>query len=143
MEAIRKDRIWIVKFRDFTIRDIRLGVRSRGAAQSALRYFEEHGYITELPLKWERPFLGQLVNAHGENERDFEHFLLKTWPGIRPTDILPLLHERSPEYIPTLAAVHLYRPAGPNPSDWMALQIHKLVETDDLIKLLKDIRDPE
>ena len=36
--------IWILKFRDFTIKDLKLGVRSKDTAKSALRFFEEGIY---------------------------------------------------------------------------------------------------
>lgn len=97
---------WILKFRDFTIKDLKLGVRSKDTAKSALRFFEENGYIIAMRPEWEWPFLCGLVNSHPVNKRDFEHFLTETHPGILPSEILKDLRTRS-ERIPTLAIVRL------------------------------------
>ena len=70
--------IWILKFRDFTIRDLKLGVRSKDAAKSALRFFEEGGYIISVRPEWEWCLLKGLVKSHPVNKRDFEHFLTET-----------------------------------------------------------------
>ena len=94
--------IWILKFRDFTIKDLKLGVRSKDTAKSALRFFEERGYIIPVRPEWEWQFLCGLVKSHPVNKKDFEHFLTKTRPGILPSEIIKDLADRS-ERIPTLA----------------------------------------
>lgn len=141
MEDVKQRGIWILKFRDFTIKDIRLGVRSRTALKSALKFFTENGYITPLLPSGELPFLRQLVASHPENKRGFEHFLLSTRPGIMPSEVLEHLKKRSTEYIPTLAAVYLYTPAGPDPATWNVMDVRKLVETQDLSDLQKEIKE--
>lgn len=130
--------IWILKFRDFTIKDLKLGVRSKDAAKSALRYFEEGGYIVPVPPEWEWKLLQGLVKSHPVNSRDFEHFLMKTKPGIKPSEIRKELRERS-ERIPTLAVVKLVKEAPPNLPVWEMEDVLKIEDANGLYNLQKEI----
>lgn len=123
--------IWILKFRDFSIKDLKLGVRSKDAAKSALRFFEEGGYIIPVRPEWEWPFLCGLVQSHPVNKRDFEHFLVETHPGILPSEILKDLNNRS-ERIPTLAIVRLT-------SKGEIEDVTKIVDANGLYNLQKEI----
>lgn len=123
--------IWILKFRDFSIKDLKLGVRSKDAAKSALRFFEEGGYIIPVRPEWEWPFLCGLVQSHPVNKRDFEHFLVETYPGILPSEILKDLNNRS-ERIPTLAIVRLT-------SKGEIEDVTKIVDANGLYNLQKEI----
>src|SRR5699024_11607679 len=66
---VKQRGIWILKFRDFTIKDIRLGVRSRTALKSALKFFTENGYNTPQLPSGELPFLRQLVASDRKSTR--------------------------------------------------------------------------
>ena len=123
--------IWILKFRDFSIKDLKLGVRSKDAAKSALRFFEEGGYIIPVRPEWEWPFLCDLVQSHPVNKRDFEHFLMETYPGILPSEILNDLKNRS-ERIPKLAVVRLT-------SKGEIEDVTKIVDANELYNLQKEI----
>lgn len=123
--------IWILKFRDFSIKDLKLGVRSKDAAKSALRFFEESGYIIPVCPEWEWPFLCGLVQSHPVNKKDFEHFLMETHPGILPSEILKDLKNRS-ERIPTLAIVRLT-------SKGEIEDVTKIVDANELYNLQKEI----
>lgn len=122
--------IWILKFRDFSIKDLKLGVRSKDAAKSALRFFEEGDYIVSVRPEWEWPFLCGLVKSHPVNKRDFEHFLTKTHTGILPSEILEDLKTRS-ERIPTLAVIRLNKGEIED--------VTKIVDANGLYNLQKEI----
>lgn len=130
METNVTKAIWILKFREFTIKDLKLGVRSKNAAKSALRFFTEKGYIIPVRPEWEWPLLQGLVKSHPINKRDFEHFLAKTHSGILPSEILRALKNRSDE-IPTLAIVRLAK----GEIDI----ITKVVDAGDLYDLQKEV----
>lgn len=130
--------IWILKFRDFTIKDLKLGVRSKDAAKSALRFFTEKGYILQMNPDWEWKFLNDLVKTHPVHKKDFEHFLMKTRRGIKPSEIMTELKSRS-DYIPTLAVVKLVRAASPDPYQWEVEMIEKIEDATALYNLQKDI----
>lgn len=130
--------IWIFKFRDFTIKDLKLGVRSKDAAKSALRFFTEGGYILPMRPEWEWPFLEGLVKSHLINKKDFEHFLMQPRKGIMPSVILRELESRS-EQIPTLAMVKLLHPAGPDPNIWEIEEVRKIEDATALYDLQKEI----
>lgn len=130
--------IWILKFRDFSIKDLKLGVRSKDMAKSALRFFDEGGYILSVRPEWEWDFLKGLVKSHPVNKRDFEHFLVKTKSGILPSEILADLKIRS-ERIPTLAMVKLVREATSDPAKWEIEDIVKIEDANDLYNLQKEI----
>lgn len=130
METNVKNPIWILKFRDFTIKDLKLGVRSKDAAKSALRFFTEKNYIVSVRPEWEWPLLQELVKSHPDNKRDFEHFLVETRSGILPSEILKDLKERS-DRIPTLAIVRLF--------NGEIEEITKVVDANDLHNLQKEI----
>lgn len=130
--------IWILKFRDFTIKDLKLGVRSKDAAKSALQFFTEKGYIITMRPEWEWQFLCGLVESHPVNKKDFEHFLAKTERGILPSDILRDLKNRT-ERIPTMAAVKLLREEAPDPSKWEIEEIFKIEDSTALYNLQKEI----
>ena len=129
--------IWILKFRDFSIKDPELGVRSKDAAKSSLRFFEERGYIIPVRPEWEWPFLCELVKSHPVNKRDFEHFLMETHRGILPSEFLKApgtledLRTRS-ERIPTLAIVRLT-------SQGEIEDIIKIMDANGLYTLQKEI----
>lgn len=130
--------IWILKFRDFTIKDLKLGVRSKDTAKSALRFFTEGGYIIPVRPEWEWPLLNGLVKSHPVNKRDFEHFLMTTRSGILPSEILKDLRERS-ERIPTLAVVKLAREETPDLTKWEIEDINRIVDANGLYDLQKEI----
>lgn len=130
--------IWILKFRDFTIKDLKLGVRSKDAAKSALRFFDEGGYIIPIRPEWEWQFLCGLVKSHPVNKRDFEHFLTETHPGILPSEILKDLEIRS-EKIPTLAVVRLVREETSDFTKWEIEDVTKIVDATGLYDLQKEI----
>lgn len=130
METNITNGVWILKFRDFTIKDLKLGIRSKDAAKSALRFFTEKGYIIPVRPEWEWPLLMGLVKSHPDNKRDFEHFLAKTHSGILPSEILNHLEERSDE-IPTLAIVRVLKGE--------IEEITKVVDANDLHNLQKEI----
>lgn len=130
--------IWILKFRDFTIKDLKLGVRSKDSAKSALRFFEEGGYIIPVRPEWEWPLLCSLVRSHPVNKRDFEHFLTETHAEIRPSEIIEDLKTRS-ERIPTLAVVKLARAEAPDPEKWVVEDIMKIQDANGLYDLQKEI----
>lgn len=130
--------IWILKFRDFTIKDLKLGVRSKDTAKSALRFFDEGGYIIPIRPEWEWQFLCGLVKSHPVNKRDFEHFLTKTRTGILPSEILKNLKERS-ELIPTLAVVKLTRDEAPDLMKWDIEDVTKIMDANGLYNLQKEI----
>lgn len=130
--------IWILKFRDFTIKDLKLGVRSKDAAKSALRFFEEKGYIIPVRPEWEWQFLDGLVKSHPVNKKDFEHFLTKTRPGILPSEIMNDLAARS-ERIPTLAVVKLVKSETADLTKWEIEDIAKIMDTTGLYNLQKEI----
>lgn len=130
--------IWILKFRDFTIKDLKLGVRSKDTAKSALRFFEEGGYIIPVPPEWEWQFLCGLVKSHPVNKKDFEHFLMETRSGILPSEILKNLEERS-EMIPTLAVVKLVKEEIADPAKWDIEDVTKIVDANELYNLQKEI----
>lgn len=130
--------IWILKFRDFTIKDLKLGVRSKDAAKSALRFFDERGYIIPIRPEWEWQFLYDLVKSHPVNKRDFEHFLTDTHTGILPSEILKDLQNRS-ERIPTLAVVKLVREEKPDLMKWEIEDVTKIVDANGLYNLQKEI----
>lgn len=123
--------IWILKFRDFTIKDLKLGVRSKDTTKSALRFFEKGRYIIPVRPEWEWQFLCGLVNSHPVNKKDFEHFLTQTHPGILPSEILNDLKTRS-ERIPTLAVVRL---TGQGEIE----DVTKIVDANELYNLQKEI----
>lgn len=123
--------VWILKFRDFTIKDLKLGVRSKDAAKSALRFFTERGSIIPVRSEWEWPLLKELVKSHPVNKKDFEHFLVETFPGIKPSEILEDLRVRS-ERIPTLAVIRLT-------STGEIEDITKIGDANDLYSLQKEI----
>lgn len=128
---MERSNIWIIKFRDFSIKDLKLGVRAKDTAKSALRFFEEGGYIIPVRPEWEWPFLCGLVQSHPVNKRDFEHFLVETYPGILPSEILKDLNNRS-ERIPTLAIVRLT-------SKGEIEDVTKIVDANGLYNLQKEI----
>lgn len=130
METNVTNPIWILKFRDFTIKDLKLGVRSKDAAKSALRFFTEKKYIIPVRPEWEWPLLQGLVKSHPDNKRDFEHFLVETYSGILPSEILKDLKERS-DRIPTLAIVRIF--------NGELEEITKVVDANDLHNLQKEI----
>lgn len=130
--------IWILKFRDFTIKDLKLGVRSKNTAKSALRFFEERGYIIPVRPEWEWQFLYGLVKSHPVNKKDFEHFLTKTRPGILPSEIMKDLADRS-ERIPTLAVVKLVKSETADLTKWEIEDITKIVDATGLYNLQKEI----
>ena len=130
--------IWILKFRDFTIKDLKLGVRSKDTAKSALRFFEERGYIISVRPEWEWQFLCGLVKSHPVNKKDFEHFLTKTRPGILPSEIMKDLADRS-ERIPTLAVVKLVKSETADLTKWEIEDITKIVDATGLYNLQKEI----
>lgn len=130
METNITNAVWILKFRDFTIKDLKLGVRSKDSAKSALRFFTEKGYIISVQPEWEWPLLKELVKSHPDNKRDFEHFLVETHSGILPSEILKKLEERS-DKIPTLAIVRVLRGE--------IEEITKVVDANDLYNLQKEI----
>lgn len=130
--------IWILKFRDFTIKDLKLGVRSKDAAKSALRFFEEGGYIIPVRPEWEWSLLKGLVKSHPVNKRDFEHFLTETYPGILPSEIKKDLQNRT-ERIPTLAVVKLVRRETADLTKWEIEDIAKIVDATALYNLQKEI----
>lgn len=130
--------IWILKFRDFTIKDLKLGVRSKGAAKSALRFFTEGGYIIPMQPEWEWPFLRELVESHPVNKKDFEHFLVEPRKGILPSTILRELEVRS-EQIPTLAVVKLLKSAAPDPRQWDVEEVRKIDDAAALYDLQQEI----
>lgn len=130
--------IWILKFRDFSIKDLKLGVRSKDAAKSALRFFDEGGYIIPVPTEWEWPLLCGLVESHPVNKRDFEHFLMDTYSGILPSEILKDLQNRS-ERIPTLAVVKLVREETADLTKWEIEDIVKIMDANELYNLQKEI----
>ena len=130
--------IWILKFRDFTIKDLKLGVRSKDAAKSALRFFTEKGYIIPMRPEWEWQFLCGLVKSHPVNKKDFEHFLVKTENGILPSEITLDLKDRT-ERIPTIAAVKLLREETPDLSKWEIEEINKIEDATALYNLQKEI----
>lgn len=130
--------IWILKFRDFTIKDLKLGVRSKDAAKSALRFFTERGYIIPMRPEWEWQFLQKLVKSHPINMKDFEHFLVSTRPGILPSEIMGELKARS-EIIPTLAVVKLAKSESPDLMQWEIEDITKVPDATALYNLQKEI----
>lgn len=130
METNITNAVWILKFRDFTIKDLKLGVRSKDSAKSALRFFMEKGYIIPVQPEWEWPLVKELVKSHPDNKRDFEHFLVETHSGVLPSEILKKLEERSDE-IPTLAIVRVLRGE--------IEEITKVVDANDLYNLQKEI----
>lgn len=130
--------IWILKFRDFTIKDLKLGVRSKDAAKSALRFFTEGGYIIPMRPEWEWPFLRELVRTHPINMKDFEHFLASTRPGILPSEIMGELKERS-DLIPTLAVVKLMKSESPDLMKWEIEEVNKVLDATALYNLQKEI----
>lgn len=130
--------IWILKFRDFSIKDLKLGVRSKDAAKSALRFFDEGGYIIPVRPEWEWQFLRGLVKSHPVNKRDFEHFLVKTYPGILPSEIMHDLNTRS-ERIPTLAVVKLVRSEPADLTKWEIEDVVKITDATGLYNLQKEI----
>ena len=130
METNITNAVWILKFRDFTIKDLKLGVRSKDSAKSALRFFTEKGYIIPVQPEWEWPLVKALVKSHPDNKRDFEHFLVDTHSGVLPSEILKKLKERSDE-IPTLAIVRVLRGE--------IEEITKVVDANDLYNLQKEI----
>ncbi len=130
--------IWILKFRDFTIKDLKLGVRSKDAAKSALRFFDEGGYIIPMRPEWEWQFLCGLVKSHPVNMKDFEHFLVDTKPGMLPSMILKDLKERS-ERIPTLAVIKLAKSAESDLTKWEIEDVTKIVDATGLYNLQKEI----
>lgn len=130
--------IWILKFRDFTIKDLKLGVRSKDAVKSALRFFEEGGYIIPMRPEWEWQFLVGLVKSHPVNKRDFEHFLTSTYPGVVPSTIMNDLKKRS-DRIPTLAVVKLMKSAPPDPTKWIIEDVTKIEDATQLYNLQKEI----
>lgn len=130
--------IWILKFRDFTIKDLKLGVRSKDAAKSALRFFTEKGYIIPMRPEWEWQFLCGLVKSHPVNKKDFEHFLAKTKKGILPSEIMLDLKNRT-ERIPTIAAVKLLREETPDLFKWEIEEINKIEDATALHNLQKEI----
>ncbi len=130
--------IWILKFRDFTIKDLKLGVRSKDTAKSALRFFTEGGYIVPVPPEWEWEFLNGLIKSHPIDKKDFEHFLTKTHKNILPSEIFNNLKERS-ELIPTLAVVKLVRAEVPDITKWEIEDIVKIEDANGLYNLQKEI----
>lgn len=130
METNVTNAVRILKFRDFTIKDLKLGVRSKDAAKSALRFFTEKGYIIPVRPEWEWSLLKDLVKSHPVNKKDFEHFLTKTHSDILPSEILNDLKIRSDE-IPTLAIVRLAKGE--------VEEIIKVVDANDLHNLQKEI----
>lgn len=130
--------IWILKFRDFTIKDLKLGVRSKDAAKSALRFFTEGGYIIPMRPEWEWQFLCELVKSHPVNMKDFEHFLVGTNTGILPSDIKEDLEVRS-EKIPTLAIVKLVKSESSDLMKWEIEDITKVMDATALYNLQKEI----
>lgn len=130
--------IWILKFRDFTIKDLKLGVRSKDAAKSALRFFTDGGYIIPMRPEWEWQFLCELVKSHPINMKDFEHFLVNTRPGILPSDIMGELKARS-DMIPTLAAVKLVKSESPDLMKWEIEDVTKILDGTALYNLQKEI----
>lgn len=130
--------IWILKFRDFTIKDLKLGVRSKDAAKSALRFFTEAGYIIPMRPEWEWPFLCGLVKSHPINMRDFEHFLVNTKRDIKPSEVLKELRARS-EKIPTLAAVKLVKSGTSDLMEWDIEDVTKILDGTALYNLQKEI----
>ncbi len=130
--------IWILKFRDFSIKDLKLGVRSKNAAKSALRFFEEGGYIVPMRPEWEWKFLYDLVKSHPVNKKDFEHFLMKTCPGILPSEIKKDLRTRS-ERIPTLAVIKLVRAETGDFEKWEIEDVAKIEDANGLYNLQKEI----
>ena len=122
--------VWILKFRGFTIRDLKLGVRSKDAAKSALRFFTEKGCIIPVRPEWEWPLMQALVKSHPDNKRDFEHFLTKTRSGILPSEVLNDLRDRS-DKIPTLAIVRMLKGE--------VEEIVKVEDANDLYNLQKEI----
>lgn len=130
--------IWILKFRDFTIKDLKLGVRSKDAAKSALQFLTEKGFIITMRPEWEWQFLCELVKTHPVNKKDFEHFLMKTETGILPSDIMKDLRNRT-ERIPTIAAVKLLREEVPDPLKWEIEDIYKIEDSTALYNLQKEI----
>lgn len=130
--------IWILKFRDFTIKDLKLGVRSKDAAKSALRFFTERGYIIPMRPEWEWQFLRELVKSHPINMKDFEHFLVSTRPGILPSEIMGELRARS-ELIPTLAVVKLVKSESSDLMKWEIEDITKVLDATTLYNLQKEI----
>lgn len=130
--------IWILKFRDFTIKDLKLGVRSKDAAKSALRFFDEGGYIIPMRPEWEWPFIRGLVKSHPVNKRDFEHFLMETNSEILPSEIMKDLKNRS-ERIPTLAIIKLVRPETSDLTKWEIEDVTKIVDANGLHNLQKEI----
>lgn len=137
METITR-MIWILKFRNFTIKDLKLGVRSKDAAKSALRFFEDGGYIIPVRPEWEWQFLKGLVESHPVNKKDFEHFLIGTNTDILPSTIKKDLQERSAR-IPTLAVVKLIRPASGDLTEWEIDDVTKIVDATGLYNLQKEI----
>lgn len=130
--------IWILKFRDFTIKDLKLGVRVKDTEKSALRFFEDGRYIIAVPPEWEWDLLCWLVKTHPVNKKDFEHFLTKTRSGILPSDILKDLKTRS-ERIPTLAVVKLAREATSDMDTWEIEDISRISDANGLYDLQKEI----
>lgn len=130
--------IWILKFRDFTIKDLKLGVRSKDTAKSALQFFTEKGYIITMRPEWEWRFLCELVRSHPVNKKDFEHFLVKTETGILPSEVMRDLKERT-DRIPTIAVVKLLREEAPDPLKWDIEEISKIEDATGLYNLQKEI----
>lgn len=130
--------IWIVKFRDFTIKDLKLGVRSKDAAKSALRFFEEGGYIIPMRPECEWQFVRELVKSHPINAKDFENFLVETKPGMQPSMILEELKARS-EKIPTLAVVKLEKSETSDMSKWKVEDVTKILDATALYNLQKEV----
>lgn len=130
--------IWILKFRDFTIKDLKLGVRSKDTAKSALRFFTEKGYIIPMRPEWEWQFLCGLVKSHPVNKKDFEHFLAKTKNGILPSEIMLDLKNRT-ERIPTIAMVKLLKEETPDLLKWEIEEINKIEDATALYNLQKEI----
>ena len=130
--------IWILKFREFTIKDLKLGVRSKDTVKSALRFFTDGGYIIPMRPEWELQFLRELVKSHPINMKDFEHFLTDTTAGILPSAILKELKERS-DKIPTLAVVKLIKSEAPDLMKWEIEDVTKVPDATALYNLQKEI----
>lgn len=135
---MERSNIWIIKFRDFSIKDLKLGVRAKDTAKSALRFFEEGGYIIPLHPEWEWLFLCSLVESHPINKRDFEHFLTESCTNIMPSQIRKDLETRS-ERIPTLAVVRLEKPESADMTEWKVENIMKVMDANDLYDLKKEM----
>lgn len=88
----------ILRMRPFSVREVKYA--------RYLKPFEDAGLVDDIDQNdaTELELLIQMINDHNHDEKDYNHLLVSTQPGMKPSDIYRALNLRSP-IIPTLYIV--------------------------------------